>query len=288
MESSTRDDYSKVRRHKKSKDRRRNSKSSTPSKRHTRSHSPSRSRSRSPSKERKRHRRSRSCSSESDRKYRKRSRSRQSSKHRRRDRDEKKSKKHKKEKRRNKEDEAHGQQRATGASTYEFGKFGIIKESDFHSKQRDFEVWMAEVKKIPGFAGPKWEVMKYFKEFCEDYNTATMPHIKYYNYEKWEMEEYLKNKDKAVAKGGAISDEARHLEEMKLKKEEKKREELAMIRGSMNKAKIDEMKQQARLKQEMTLAYRTGDDEKRKKLQKRLAPDDIRNATGGSSHPWSK
>jgi len=146
---------------------------------------------------------------------------------------------------------------------------------------------MAEVKKIPGFTGPKWEVMNYFKEFCEDYNTATMPHEKYYNYERWEMQEYIKNKEKAEKKGGAVSDEVKHLEEMKQKKEEQRKQELDMVRGSMNKDKIEEMKQQARLKQEMTLAYRTGDDEKRKKLQKRLEPDDVRNVAGGT-HPWSK
>lgn len=29
-----------------------------------------------------------------------------------------------------------------------------------------------------------------FKDFIEDYNTATMPHDKYYNLEAWEMNEY--------------------------------------------------------------------------------------------------
>ena len=36
---------------------------------------------------------------------------------------------------------------------------------------------------------PKREQLEYFSEFCEDYNTATMPHKKYYNYEEWEMQE---------------------------------------------------------------------------------------------------
>ena len=34
------------------------------------------------------------------------------------------------------------------------------------------------------------ELVEYFKEYAEDYNTATMPHIKYYDYNKLEMEEY--------------------------------------------------------------------------------------------------
>lgn len=34
------------------------------------------------------------------------------------------------------------------------------------------------------------QIMQHFKSFIEDYNTATMPHEKYYNYERWEMMEY--------------------------------------------------------------------------------------------------
>ena len=36
----------------------------------------------------------------------------------------------------------------------------------------------------------KWEVKELFKEYIEDYNTATLPHEKYINHEKWEMEEW--------------------------------------------------------------------------------------------------
>ena len=32
--------------------------------------------------------------------------------------------------------------------------------------------------------------MQHFKQFMEDYNTATMPHVKFYYYERWEMAEY--------------------------------------------------------------------------------------------------
>jgi hypothetical protein len=31
---------------------------------------------------------------------------------------------------------------------------------------------------------------EYFKEYIEDFNTATLPHEKYVNYEKWEMQEW--------------------------------------------------------------------------------------------------
>merc|ERR1711865_909125 len=75
-----------------------------------------------------------------------------------------------------------------------FGQYGLIKLSDLPQKQRSFEIWMENVKGLGGFNGPKWEMHNYFKEYAEDYNTATLPHIKYYDYDKWEMEEYQKRK----------------------------------------------------------------------------------------------
>lgn len=169
-----------------------------------------------------------------------------------------------------------------------FGKYGILKESDFFSKQRDFEVWLSEVKQIPSFSGPKRELMNYFKEYCEDYNTATLPHEKYYNYDKWEMEEYNKKK-MSSSNNVSKTDEMRHLEEMARKKEEKRRLEEERIRQSMNKEKIEHMKRQQLLKHELELAYKTGDEVKRRKLQKQLEPDDTRaKVVGGASHPWSR
>ena len=66
--------------------------------------------------------------------------------------------------------------------------------------------------------------MEYFKEYAEDYNTATMPHIKYYDYNKLEMEEYARKKREAEeaaaakdgdGKGGNVAlDELQHRGEM--------------------------------------------------------------------------
>ena len=61
----------------------------------------------------------------------------------------------------------------------QFGKYGIIREDNFFAKQREFEAYMSEVKGQPGIMGQgRVEVMKAFKDFIEDYNTATMPHEK--------------------------------------------------------------------------------------------------------------
>ena len=51
--------------------------------------------------------------------------------------------------------------------------------------------------------------------------------------------------------------------------------------------KIEEMKRQQLLKHELELAFKTGDEEKRKKLQKRLEPEDAR-SKNAAAHPWSK
>jgi hypothetical protein len=120
----------------------------------------------------------------------------------------------------------------------------------------------------------KWEATEYFKEFAEDFNTATMPHEKFYDYDKWEMEEYNRRKDNANSKNGLVSDEFRHHEEMRQKAAEKQRQELDMIKSGMSRDKIIDMKNQARMKAEMVSAYKMGDDEKVKKLQRRLEPDE--------------
>ena len=166
-------------------------------------------------------------------------------------------------------------------SAHQFGKYGIIKESDLSANRRSFDAWLAEVKGVASFTGPKWELQNYFKDFCEDFNTATMPHEKYYDLEKWEMEEYERQRAKAeetAAKTGstARSDEIRHREEMIRKEEEKKRAELDMVRQTLKSGKIEEMKAQAALRTELEIAYKTGDQAKVKKLKKKLEPEEKR------------
>ena len=142
--------------------------------------------------------------------------------------------------------------------------------------KRTFEIWLEEVKSIPqGSSMAKWEVSDYFKTFAEDFNTCTMPHMKYYDYEKWEIEEYAKKKKEALEeKGGGIGDEFEYQEEQKRKIEMKRRKEMEITRLMMSKDKIEDMKRQARLKTEMVNAYRVGDEKTRLRLQKKLEPEE--------------
>ncbi|KAL4079070.1 hypothetical protein J3A83DRAFT_4356077 [Scleroderma citrinum] len=158
------------------------SRSASPSPRRHRDHSRSRSRSRS----RDRHRRK----SKKDRRKRSRSHSSSSSdsgsgpdhrhtKRKYRPRGEKeRRKKEKKEKKKKKH--------ATGSSSARWGKYGIISETDIYNKTQEFRTWLLEERKINPEALSKDQERKEFQVFVEDYNTATLPHEKYYHMEAYE------------------------------------------------------------------------------------------------------
>lgn len=156
-----------------------------------------------------------------------------------------------------------------------FGKYGILKASDYQKQQRTFTVWLEEVKGIMSFSGPKWELQNYFKEYMEDFNTATLPHIKYYDYDKWEMEEYQKNKEKAASASKSVAqrDEFLHMQSLQEKAKEKRQKELDLVRNMMSKEKREEMKLKAKLQSEMAHAYKTGDQETYLRLKNRLEAD---------------
>merc|ERR1711865_30837 len=125
-----------------------------------------------------------------------------------------------------------GLEAKTESTQASFGKYGIVKDSDFHQTKtrRSFEIWLAEIKGVPqGSNLAKWESNDYFKEFAED----------------------NKQKNDAESKVGAISDEFKHREKMRHLAQEKQRKELEQVRSNMNTAKVLEMKKQANLKSEL-------------------------------------
>lgn len=164
-----------------------------------------------------------------------------------------------------------------------FGKYGILKATDYNRMQRTFEIWLAEVKGIHAFTGPKWELQKYFDEYREDYNTVTLPHIKYYNYEKWEMEEYSKNKkeqQEALMKTNdhnnsntVKSDELIHRQEQIKQRQIKQTNETIQLLSTMNKEKVQDMKHQADLRAQMQIAFKTGDKATYRRLKEKLEAD---------------
>lgn len=157
---------------------------------------------------------------------------------------------------------------------------------------REFEAYMEEVKKMPGILGQsKREIMDAFKSYMEDYNTATMPHEKYYNYEKWEMEDYHRKQSKKASKSSkhvreVFDDETDIINERRRRKELEERKEFndTLAKIANDKDKRASMRRQEELRAELQLAYRQGDTVTVSRLERLLAPEEDK---GGSKHPWA-
>ncbi|CAN0363199.1 unnamed protein product [Ectocarpus sp. 12 AP-2014] len=163
-----------------------------------------------------------------------------------------------------------------------YGKNGVLREADFFNKQREFEVWMMEQKKIHDTGGmPKWETKQYFREYMEDFNTCTLPHEKYIDLEKWEMAEFHRKKAseaKRRASGDALSMREDEME-MNLKKRRAREAANAkfdnLVKASITGSKRENMQSQDLLRAKMQNAYKQGDMETVKRIEKRLEPDEM-------------
>jgi hypothetical protein len=73
---------------------------------------------------------------------------------------------------------------------------------------QEFELWLKDVKKIADFNGSKREQADLFAQYCEDYNTMTLPGEKYYDLKYYEHQKMLKAMQKKAKKGpSAVTDE---------------------------------------------------------------------------------
>ena len=122
--------------------------------------------------------------------------------------------------------------------------------------------------------------MEYFKCFVEDYNTATMPHKKYYDYNKWEMKEYQrKQKSKTPTIDDSnleyhFDDEKQKALEVKKQREEESNAIFLSIKQQMreDKEKREVIESQEVLRNQLKMAYRLGNMDEVRRLEKLLAP----------------
>merc|ERR1712060_621316 len=70
------------------------------------------------------------------------------------------------------------------------------------SKRDEFMAWLTEVKKKSLEHCTKWEEKDLEAEYREDYNTATMPHKKFYNLDVWERSAAGQKARRAAASSG--------------------------------------------------------------------------------------
>ncbi|KAF8671660.1 hypothetical protein RHS04_08154 [Rhizoctonia solani] len=125
---------------------------------------------------------SRSSSSDSDSSRDRRRRRKRHDKEERR----KEKKERKREKRERKDRKKH--KGKSGAVTGQWGQHGIINESHMYEKDAEFRTWLVEECKMNPESMSKDATKKQFARFVEDYNTATLPHPKFYNMETYERQ----------------------------------------------------------------------------------------------------
>jgi len=137
--------------------------------------------------------------------------------------------------------------------------------------------------------------MLHFKTYMEDYNTATMPHDKYYNYERWEMAEYQRSKLEQQQRASSSSefdlptsfnDEEIRRRELRKQKEDAENKEFMQPKQKMasNKDIQGDMRRQAQLSTELQLAFKRGDTATVKRLERVLAPEEPKMVV---KHPWA-
>ncbi|KAG8984228.1 hypothetical protein FRB90_005458, partial [Tulasnella sp. 427] len=68
-----------------------------------------------------------------------------------------------------------------------WGKYGTITEADIFTKEQEFHAWLLEEKMVNPETLSKAQLKKHFSSYMEDYNTATLPHEKYYALESFEQ-----------------------------------------------------------------------------------------------------
>ena len=69
--------------------------------------------------------------------------------------------------------------------TSQYGSKGLITAQHLYQKQAEFRAWLLAVKNISFEALTTAQVKEYFEIYVEDYNTATLPHEKYYDMDQW-------------------------------------------------------------------------------------------------------
>ena len=64
------------------------------------------------------------------------------------------------------------------------------------SRQQEFYIWLRDAQNVDPEAQPKFALDEFWATYMEDYNTATLPHKKYYDLEGWERKEAIKKLNK--------------------------------------------------------------------------------------------
>jgi len=123
----------------------------------------------------------------------------------------------------------------------QWGKYGILRELDIFTKGPEFQAWLGEVKNISREALTRGQEKKYFKEYMEDFNTATFPSEKYYDLDRWFVKQQSEKQQQPDIIAQAKTDEERlRLErqlERKARAQQADAERVAVVYTELKKAR---------------------------------------------------
>ncbi len=129
---------------------------------------------------------------------------------------------------------------------------------------------MSEIKGINVVESniPKFELKQYWEDYREDFNTATLPHKKYYNYDKWERAQHHKESQQTNASMSSVQ-RAEH--EYQLQRQQAQiQQQRQLLQSTMSRDKVQEMKEMAQLRTEMQVAFQRGDMTTYQRLKDKL------------------
>merc|ERR1712085_127982 len=148
-------------------------------------------------------------------------------------------------------------------------------------KKTEFLCWAIEVRKENTDVMCQMDMKNLFKEYIEDYNTATMPTKKYYNLQTWDTllskKRQAKNRGNEMSeaqKGSMVSfdDEKARREEIKHIQAKKQEDQITneVRRMRTDKTKVSEMKSQTMLKTKIDMLQKSGFTKEADKLIRKM------------------
>ncbi|KAF1806177.1 hypothetical protein FB192DRAFT_1003030 [Mucor lusitanicus] len=136
----------------------------------------------------------------------------------------------------------------------QWGKYGIIHEADLFTKEAEFQAWLIEVKHANVETLNNVKRKEMFNDFMEDYNTATMPHEKFYNLQQWERrQEAIRMGEKPIPTGDFFDFKN---DEEKLKMQHRQAARAAASRQPTLKLSEEQIKELTRVNRERIEADR--------------------------------
>lgn len=160
-----------------------------------------------------------------------------------------------------------------------FGSRGIINSTHFYSKSAEFYAWLADVKGIsPDAPVPKGELMAYFADYCEDFNTATLPHERFYDLEAFDARARAAGEAGGGGRGGgARAGVMDMLAESQARKQAARDEArsgqaalMAAYRANMDPARRAEVEARAEMQRKMEYLYKAGQTAAAESLKRQL------------------